>query len=337
MSKTDALLQRLGNAGFSETFVKASLPVGWIEEQDESSSSQMLARLLLARRLNLDPITLMDDGVPLGFLHSGPVKFKHLRLGPGPRREALTGFAIGVARILFSACSFSSQTGHAFSATEMRRSVLASGRDHIGFGDVLSLCWSLEIPVLHLQLFPAQTKGITAMAIRIGHRHAILVARESGPPAQYMFHVAHELGHIALGHLADSAAIIDADPNDPANDPNELVDDEEEHAADRFAQELLTGTSNFRVDRDIKAARGNANELAKLAMISARKLGIDPGHIVLSFANTTGEWALAMAAIQLIPDQEKKPSHLVNEVLWSQIESTVDEQSWAFLRAVAPP
>ena len=175
------------------------------------------------------------------------------------------------------------------------------------------------------------------MAVRIGARHAILVARESGPPAQYMFHVAHELGHIALGHLANTTAIIDADPADPANDTAELIDDEEESSADRFAQVLLTGNESFRVDRQMNATRGNATELAKIAVASGQQLGVDPGHIVLTFADTTGEWALAMAAIQLIPDQDKKPAHLVNEVLWSQLSSNLDEQSRAFLRAVAPP
>lgn len=336
MSRTLDLIHRLGQAGFSEAFVRASLPTGWVDQEDESPSGQMITRLLLARRLNLDPVALMDDQVPLGFLHAGPVKFKHMRLGPGLRREALTGFAIGVARILFSVSSAVSENAGFPSASEMRKSVLASGRDHLGFGDVLSLCWSLEIPILHLQLFPAQTKGITAMAVRIGRRHAILVARESGPPAQYMFHVAHELGHIALGHLANSTAIIDADPNDPANDSSELIDDDEEKAADSFAQELLTGNVHFHVDRELGAARGNALELAGLAMVLGEKLGIDPGHVVLTFADTTEEWALAMAAIKYIPDQERKPSSLVNEVLWSQIASTVDAQSWAFLQAVAP-
>jgi len=174
------------------------------------------------------------------------------------------------------------------------------------------------------------------MAVRIGRRHAILVARESGPPAQYMFHVAHELGHIVLGHLANTTAIIDADPADPANDPQELVDDDEENAADEFAEELLTGNAHFRVDRGLGGTQGNANELARIAMATGKKLGIDPGHVVLCFADATGDWALAMSAIKHIPDQEEKPSHLVNEVLWSQIQSTEDAESLAFLQAVAP-
>jgi hypothetical protein len=213
---------------------------------------------------------------------------------------------------------------------------LESGRDNVGFGDVLTACWSLGIPVLHLRLFPAQTKGVTAMAVRIGSRFAILVARESGIPAQYMFHVAHELGHIALGHLKDSAAIIDADPDDPANAGEELIDDEEEREADAYAQQLLTGVEAFAVSRSLAGKSGNAGELAKRAMQLGAELKIDPGHVVMSFGYATREWPMAMAAAKQVPGQEATPASLVNRVLWSQLDNLTDDHALHFLRAVAP-
>lgn len=214
---------------------------------------------------------------------------------------------------------------------------MSSGRDCVGFGDVLVLCWSLGVPVLHLRVFPGQTKGITAMAVRLGSRHAILVARESGVPAQYMFHIAHELGHIALGHLKNTTAIIDADSEDPANANDALINDEEEHQADCFAQVLLTGVENFNVSRMLTAtsAAGTAKELANHAVRVGADLKIDPGHVLMSFGNATKEWPLAMAAARQIPDQDATPSSLVNKVLWSQLSVTSDEQSFSFLKAVA--
>lgn len=294
-----------------------------------------MLRLLLARRLNLDPETLMDDSLPLGFLQSGPIKFKHMRLGPGPRRDTLTGFALGVTRILLAAAP--AQTPQPIpGALELREAVIASGRDNIGFGDVLSVCWSLGIPVLHLRLFPAQTKGITAMAVRIGAQHAILVARESGIPAQYMFHVAHELGHIALGHLKDISAILDADPDDPANAQDHLIDDDEEKAADAYAQAFLSGQESLTVSRDLAGKGGTAAELAERAKQLGADLMVDPGHVVMSFGFSTKEWPLAMAAAKLIPGQDDTPASLVNRVLWDQLVGLSDEQALHFLKAVAP-
>jgi len=333
MSRTQDLVKRLQDAGFEEPFLRATLP-DWATSE-ESASGQMMLRLLLARRLNLDPEALMDDSLPLGFLQSGPIKFKHMRLGPGPRRETLTGFALGVTRILLAAAP--TQDPQAVPpALELREAVIASGRDNIGFGDVLSVCWSLGIPVLHLRLFPAQTKGITAMAVRIGGQHAILVARESGIPAQYMFHVAHELGHIALGHLKDISAILDADPDDPANANDRLIDDEEEKAADTYAQALLSGQESFTVSRDLAGKRGTAAELAERAKQLGADLMTDPGHVIMSFGHSTKEWPLAMAAAKLVAGQDESPASLVNRVLWDQLIGLSDDQALHFLRAVAP-
>lgn len=338
-SSPDRLVARLLDLGLSQELVDASMPDWWTPDEATSTSARTLVSLLLARRLSLDPQTLLDDGVPLGFLHSGPIKFKHMRLAPGERKEALVAFAQGVTRILLSALPQGQPQLVPADARELRHLLMGSARPFVSFGDVLTACWSLGIPVLHLRLFPAKTKGVTAIAVRIGSRHAILVARESGVEAQYMFHVAHELGHIALGHLADAAAIVDADPTDPDNNAEELVDDEEEVAADAYAQALLTGSSNFQVVRDTllgTAHTGTARELASLAISSARSLGVDPGHIVMCFGYSTGDWALATAASALLPAQAEKPGTLVNRVLWQQLGGPSDEQATAYLHAVAP-
>jgi IrrE N-terminal-like domain len=335
-SSPDRLVEKLLDIGLSQELVDASLPDWWTPEDAGSASAKTLVALLLARRLNLDPHTLLDDGVPLGFLHSGPIKFKHMRLAPGERKDALVAFAHGVSRILFSATATAQQQVVPADARELRQLLMGSERPFVGFGDVLTACWSLGVPVLHLRLFPARTKGVTAIAVRIGSRHAILVARESGFEAQYMFHVAHELGHIALGHLKDVSAIIDADPTDPDNKAEDLIDDEEEVAADAYAQTLLTGSAHFEVIRATLLRTGTARELADVAMRSAESLGVDPGHMVMCFGYSSGDWALAMAASKLLPGQPAKPGTLVNKVMWGQLGETRDTQAISYLQAVAP-
>ena len=335
---TNRIIERLVDAGFSQDFVRASLP-DWWDPDDTSSSAKTLVSLLLAKRLSLDPETLLDDGVPVGFLHTGNPKFKHMRLAPGARRDVLVAFAQGVSRIVLGELQDVPARLAPKDPAEIRNAILKSGSQFVSFGDVLVACWSLGIPVLHLRLFPARTKGVTAIAVRLGQRHAILVARESGSEAQYMFHVAHELGHIALGHLADASAIVDADPNDSDNDPDELIDDEEEEQADRYAQGLLTGIENFSVDRAGLSAQGNARELARKAVEVGTAMQIDPGHIVMSFGYTTGDWAMAMAASGLLKSQAEMPGTLVNRVLWDQLGPARSEaigQARAFLHAVAP-
>lgn len=339
-NNADRLVLRLLDIGLSQEMVDLSLPEWWVAEDYESPSARAMASMLLARRLNLDPTTLLDDEVPVGFLHTGVSKFKHMRLADGARRDALVGFATGVGRILLSMAE--DAPIHVVPANPLKlRKALISGRPFVSFGDVITACWSLGVPVLHLRVFPAQTKGVTAIAVKLGDQHAILVARESGFDAQYMFHVAHELGHIALGHLGEGGAIVDADPNDPANKREELVDDEEERSADAYAQALLTGSPSFEVfgPEEMRGRQrlGTARELAIRAQQLSGELAVDPGHLVMVFGHSTGDWELAFAAARQLPQQPHKPGSLVNRVMWSQLgELQGDEQSIAFLQAVAP-
>lgn len=67
---TNRIIERLVDAGFAQEFVRASLPEWW-DPADDSSSAKTFVSLLLAKRLSLDPETLLDDGVPVGFLHTG--------------------------------------------------------------------------------------------------------------------------------------------------------------------------------------------------------------------------------------------------------------------------
>ena len=340
-TSADHFVDRLLDTGLSREVVDAALPQWWEPEDASSESARTLASLLLARRLSLDPRTLLDDAVPVGFLHSGPIKFKHMRLADGARKQALVAYARGVGRVVLGAMPSESALSVPPDPLSLRQALMASGRPFVAFGDVLTACWSLGVPVLHLRVFPSTTKGVTAIAVRLGQRHAILVARESGFDAQYMFHVAHELGHIALGHLREAGAIVDADPLDPANRADDLIDDEEEVAADAYAQALLTGEPSFNVldGQFTTAAHGSARELAELAQQSAPQLRVDPGHIVMCYGHSTQNWPRATAAAKLLPQQPLTPGALVNRVLWSQLGTSLeasDEQAFAYLKAVAP-
>ena len=90
-NNADRLVHRLLDIGLSQEMVDLSLPEWWVAEDYESLSARAMASMLLARRLNLDPTTLLDDEVPVGFLHTGVSKFKHMRLTDSARRNALVG------------------------------------------------------------------------------------------------------------------------------------------------------------------------------------------------------------------------------------------------------
>ena len=125
-------------------------------------------------------------------------------------------------------------------------------------------------------------------------------------PARIAFYLAHELGHIALGHLAKDSAIVDFD-----SDKLSLgEDDSEENEADRFALQLLTGRSDPQVTTDARSY--NAPGLARAVLSSARDLQIEPGTLALCFAYSTGNWGVVNSSMKFIYKRGGKP-------VWSEV------------------
>ena len=330
MSKTDALVQRLEKAGFTSSFVRTCLPDWWDDQVENSDSAWLQMQLGLAQKLSLDPITLLDESRPLQLSNIGTPRFKHLKLDEA-QQLAANGFANGLARLLLSATP-ASDYQLAGSAGDLRTQLLDSGAPWVGFPQLLQLCYAFGIPVAHLTAFPAGIKGMAAMTTSITGRHLILTARKPTHSAQLAFYIAHELGHIALGHVKDGSAIIEG----PSLDADEAVDgqvDPEEVAADEFAFELLTGSPTFLVTGP--SLRGSPKELAGAAKQFGAKLGIDPAFLVLCFGKQTGRWPIAMAALHLIEDQADGAPAAINRALRTQLDEEMlsfDDQ--AYLDAV---
>jgi hypothetical protein len=118
------------------------------------------------------------------------------------------------------------------------------------------------------------------MAVKVRGRPIVVLCKKTKAPAWLLFILAHELGHIVLGHIPDDGVLIDENV-----DTNER--DDEEMAANAFALELLTGKreANFRAG----GRWPNAEMLVHFAKEYGRELKIDPGHIILNYAHTMGK------------------------------------------------
>ena len=142
--------------------------------------------------------------------------------------------------------------------------------------------------------------------------------------ARLLFILAHELGHLARGHVPDGGVLIDENVN-----KNEL--DNEEEQANAFAIELLTGN----VDGQFRTTGQwpNAPELARRAKEVGSTMKIDPGHIVLNYAHTMGDgfWPVANAALARITP-EKDGLKLIRAKMADHLDwSKLPEDSCEFL------
>ncbi len=227
---------RLKKLGLSDPAVNAAWPRWWSDEADTSVSARVDLRFSLARKLGLDPRSLLDDEQQPRFVWRDEARFKHLSGEGDLERSAITSFGKALGSVLIAASPPPIPiTGS--TAQSLRSLILREKQPYIRLLDLLSLSWSVGIPVIHLRVFPWPQKRMAAMTVRVDDRCAILLGKDSMYPAQVAFYLAHELAHISLAHLASDPVIVDMEQAVPSlQDP-----DAEEGSADRFALELLTG------------------------------------------------------------------------------------------------
>ncbi len=324
------LKSRLKRLGLSDTAIAAAWPRWWTDDADWSVSAQAELRFSVARQLGLDPRSLFDDQSQPRFLWREEARFKHLSGEGEVERAGITSFGRAVASILVTATPPPAADFTDTSARDLRLQILKPGRPYVELLDLLSVCWAAGVPVVHLRVFPWRRKRMAAMTARVGERSSILLGKDSMYPAQIAFYLGHELGHVALAHVAADRQIVDFEERGDAT----RSDDEEEHAADAFALELLTGEPRPTVLAE-NAVDPSASELARVAMRSAAELQIEPGMLVQCFGYSTGNWQTATAALKYVYASPRPVWADVNAVARSQLAlEDVPQDAVDFLNAV---
>lgn len=266
----------------------------------------------VARRLGLDPVSLLGREDQPRFLWRQEARFKHLSNEDEVELAGITSFGRAVASALLAAAPAPEASGAKLSARELRGQVLGSDRPYIDLLDLLNVSWALGVPAVHLRVFPWPRKRMAAMIVAIHDRSAILLAKDAVHPPAVAFYLAHELGHLALGHLALGhlgADRIIVDLEDPEA-PLARGDDYEEIAADQFALELLTGHAEPTVV--VTGERPTATRLAAAALERSLELQIEPGMLAQIFGYSTGDWRVATGALKVIYDEAKPVWQEVN-------------------------
>ena len=322
------LRSRLRKLGLSDPAIKAAWPRWWSDEADTSVSARVDLRFSVARKLGLDPRSLLDDEQQPRFVWRDEARFKHLSGEGDLERSAITSFGKALGSVLITASPPSIPiTGS--TAQGLRSLILREKQPYIRLLDLLSLCWSVGIPVIHLRVFPWPQKRMAAMTVRVDDRCAILLGKDSMYPAQIAFYLAHELAHISLAHLASDPVIVDMEQAVPSLEQ----EDAEEGSADRFALELLTGDP-----RPVVLPSGphySARELARVALNSADKLRVEPGTLALCFGYSTKDWATANASMQRIYSSAKPVWNEVNNIAQTQLAlERIPDDALDYLEAV---
>ena len=320
-SDTAKLRRGLRQAGLSDQVIKAAWPSWWSDELGADASGRAELRFALARKLGISPRALLGERVE--FIWNDEAKFKHFSAEDDAHKAALTSFGIIIGRVLIRATPKGGAL-EGLNADVIREAILSS-HQFVDLGGLLALCWGLGIPVIHLRVFPLETKSMHAMVVEVNGRYAILLGKDASYPAPIAFTLAHELGHAVLKHLSGAPALIDL------KDPATVADsDDQEKEADRFALELLTGRTNLVITTSND--RFNAPSLANAVITAAPSYRIEPGTMALCVAHRNGSWPIAMSALKFIygsanarPIWQDVNTYAATQLDWSEIGSESGE------------
>ncbi len=252
------LRRSLRKAGLSDDVIDAAWPSWWSDDLAADRSGQAELRFALARKLGISPRGLLGERV--NFIWNDEAKFKHLSTESEAQRAALTSFGVAIGKSLIrGAPEKVDLTGV---DAHLLRDAILQNQQYVDLSSLLSFCWAVGIPVVHLRVFPLEAKSMHAMVVRIDDRYAVLLGRDASYPALIAFTLAHELGHIFCGHLSDAPALIDL--KDPSTAEQQ---DDQERQADQFALSLLTGRSEPNIIMNLN--NFNAPTLAKSVINAA--------------------------------------------------------------------
>ena len=173
-----------------------------------------------------------------------------------------------------------------------------------GFRERFKAVLGSRMPVLFLKELPRASKRMTGMAFRVGGRPAIVLGFNHAQHARQLFVLAHELGHIVHEHIGADGVIINEDISavrDTLVDFENQRKDVEEREADAFALSLIRRGHPNPVAA--MGRLGSAAAIAAKAVVLGRELGIDPGHLILSYGKEHNDWARANQALGYSPSQ----------------------------------
>jgi len=296
---------------------------------DTSASLEIAA--ILAKRLGLRTSPLFDASPRVESLRRRDIKYKRSIPNKAKNLTASTAIAVSVAESIAAACrvKFIPFVG---SANALRQEVLTSFPGNwLGLRNLLLFCWSHGVPVIYLAELGIGVAKMDGMVIHTDSRPVIILSKASPLWAWQLFILAHEVAHLALGHVAPNEILIDEELSE---DSYALKDaDLDERAADGFALELLNGRPSATyssADHQI-----NFRELAHSAFEFGKKHHIDPGHIVLNFANQSGEWEMSIAAVKVLQGENSPAPVIINEAMWGGINpETLPMETLEFLGRV---
>lgn len=305
--------KRLKKLNLDETFVRqVALPSWWNKELDNKPIAVLEATGHIAQRLNLDLKSLiLEDGQPQ-FKPLPHTKFKYHGQTEKAKPTTAQAIASQVAEVVARATQlpFSPLPSDPLA---IRQTIIEQYPQVTLYG-ILDYCWQHGIAVVYFNRYPQGTRKLAGMIQWVEEQYPVIVLSSGHThPARLAFDLAHELGHLALGHVKEGILLDET--------LNQKSDDQEEQESNSFAAKLLVGN----LDGAINARKFyNAKQLAKKVKDTIQKnndLTVEPCTLAFNYGGYNLEYfAMAQKAAQHLDPDSLDGIQTINRLLEQYIQ-----------------
>jgi IrrE N-terminal-like domain len=310
-SNAAALYKTVAGLGLTRAQVRRLLPVWWDPAIEKESSGVAELAIHLSRRLSVDLSALIEGRLlPKGA--ASQVAFKHSSSVEPTSLTAATFIASSLSQAVLAAMR-TPYTEIPRRPQDVQQQATAGGANVLGFDALLDLCWSHGMPVIPLPNLPVGVRKMDGAALRIGDRPIIIIARKKSSRAWLSFILAHEIGHVALGHIQAGSSIVDVSLQETATYATDSANDPQEREADQFALQTMGGET---VDQEVSTWDQGLTpvELAVRARQAAARLRIESGHFILRHAFSSRRWPEGMTALRFLSEDFDPESALLAQL-----------------------
>lgn len=327
------VMARLRDLGMTPAQVRALLPAWWEPAVAKTPSGVWETSLLLGRRLGLDAVALAQGQVAQ-LPGLSPPRFKHtVRVTPGQLGPA-TMIASSLAKAVVAALPLPDRpTLRGASAQDVRAQILRMPGARIDFNSLVEFAWNQGIPVIPLPNLPRGIRKMDAAAINVSTRSVIVIARRTDSKAWLSFLLAHELGHVCLGHVPENGSLVEGSITDSAEFDAQSQIDTQEQEANEFAHALLGGPQADRII-DTWGVGLAPVQLAGAAAQASDELACAPGNLLLRYAFRTKRWPEARIALRFHADDMDAQLALIDRMGRELDTRLVAEDLQEFVEAI---
>ena len=307
------LFRLIEGAGIPEAYARSMLPSWWQDASLDSPVSLAELRLNLARNLGLDVLGLSSDAPQVRFRLPHVRKFKRSVRYEEALLMPAAAIAVAAARVAAAACPHPYH--QLLGPDETRAFILGQlGGKYVSLRGIIKACWAHGIPVIHINTLPDGMPRMDGLVLTVERRPVIVLAKRTELSAWMSFIVAHEAGHVSLGHCEEDQLLLDETLGEASMTGNER--DPDERQADDYALRLLGGTVDL--GDPLQGVESPADQVS-LAMEIQRRGAIDAGHVLLRHAYRANDWQRAIAALMSL-DQEKRAISDLHQAMHHEID-----------------